>query len=274
MTGVSVVVCQRRFRGFTRLLPATALMISACGTIPEAPTGTTSVVPTSAISGTYANMLSRQGIEIAIPPRGKFVLINIPSFELIALQDGTPVLRSRVIVGRPPTPTPVLLSSMIAVKFNPSWMPTPAMMRYEGARYAPPGPRNPLGAILFELDNDQLIFLHDTNDRSLFNRPERAFSHGCVRVEQARALAAWALGVSQGEIEAMISHGTTYSVPLSEPIPISLVYHTQFPDQDGQVTTHPDIYSRALAVGKAPVGSSRRCRLTEGQHEAVGPVEE
>lgn len=274
MTCVSAAAGQRLFRGFARLLPAAALMMSACGSVQESPKRAASVAPTSQVSGTYANMLSRQGIGVAIPLRGKFVLINIPSFELVAMQDGAPVLRSRVVVGRPATPTPVLQSSMFAVKFNPSWMPTPAMMRYEGARYAPPGPRNPLGAILFELDNDQLIFLHDTNDRSLFNRAERAFSHGCIRVEQARPLAAWALGVSEGEIEAMIARGTTYSVPLAEPIPTALVYHTRFPDQDGQVMTHPDIYSRSLAVEKAPDGSGRGCRFPERQHEAVGPVEE
>lgn len=141
-------------------------------------------------------------------------MVHIPSFELIALEDGAPVLRSRVIVGRPATPTPELLSSMLSIRFNPAWMPTPSMMRYEGAHYVPSGPNNPLGQLLFELDNDQLIFLHDTNDRSLFGRSNRALSHGCVRIEQARPLAAWALGVSVPEVEAMISRKATYSVPL------------------------------------------------------------
>jgi murein L,D-transpeptidase YcbB/YkuD len=109
-------------------------------------------------------------------------VVHIPSFELIALEDGAPVLRSRVIVGRPSTPTPELLSSMSSIRFNPAWMPTPSMISNEGAHYAPPGPNNPLGQLLFELDNDQLIFLHDTNDRSLFSRSNRALSHGCVRV--------------------------------------------------------------------------------------------
>ena len=69
------------------------------------------------------------------------MLVNIPSFELIALQDGEPVLRSRVVVGRPDSPTPELLSSMTAVRFNPSWTPTPAMVRNEGLHYMPPGPQ-------------------------------------------------------------------------------------------------------------------------------------
>lgn len=150
-------------------------------------------------------------------------MVHIPSFELIALEDGAPMLRSRVIVGRPATPTPQLLTSMFSIRFNPAWMPTPSMMRYEGAHYVPPGPNNPLGLLLFELDNDQLIFLHDTNDRSLFGRSNRALSHGCVRVKQARPLAAWVLGVSARDVEAMISRKATYSVLLPTPIPVHLV---------------------------------------------------
>ncbi|MCW5735054.1 MAG: L,D-transpeptidase family protein [Enhydrobacter sp.] len=157
-----------------------------------------------------------------VPAPGKSVLVDIAAFELVALQDGLPVFRSRVIVGRPGTPTPELTSNMYAVKFNPSWTPTPAMIRNEGARYTPPGPRNPLGRILFELDNDQLIYLHDTNDRSLFKRDDRALSHGCVRVEEARQLASWALDVPLAAVDEMISRGSTFSVMLPAPIPVKL----------------------------------------------------
>ena len=195
----------------------------------------------------YVSMLLSQGVETAIPSRGKFILVNIPSFELIALQDGVPVLRSRVVVGRPAAPTPELLSSMFAIQFNPAWTPTPLMIRNEGLHYMPPGPQNPLGRMMFDLDNDEFIYLHDTNEKGLFNRAQRALSHGCVRVEQARALAAWSLGVSEEEIDAMISRGTTYSVPLPEIIPVSLVYYTRFADEHGQVASHPNIYADRLA---------------------------
>jgi len=196
----------------------------------------------------YVSMLRSQGVEAAIPSRGKFILVNIPSFELIALQDGVPALRSRVVVGRPAAPTPELLSSMFAIQFNPAWTPTPLMIRNEGLHYMPPGPQNPLGRMMFDLDNDEFIYLHDTNEKALFNRAQRALSHGCVRVEQARALAAWSLGVSEEEIDAMISRGTTYSVPLPEIIPVSLVYYTRFPDERDQVASHPNIYADRLAA--------------------------
>lgn len=170
------------------------------------------------------------GVRSALPVQGKAIVVYIPSFELIALEDRAPVLRSRVIVGRPATPTPELLSSMQSVRFNPAWIPTASMMRNEGARYAPPGPNNPLGQILFELDNDLLIFLHDTNDKALFNRAQRALSHGCVRVELARPLAAWALGLSLADIESHIGGKVTHSLPLPASIPVFLS-HTRMPDK-------------------------------------------
>lgn len=214
-----------------------AAVAAACGTSTDAPPAAE-----PAPAADFANVLSRGGIDV--PQRGRFVLVNIPAFELVALEDGHPVLRSRVIVGRPATPTPELLSSMYAVRLNPSWTPTPAMVRWEGARPMPPGPRNPLGQILFELDNDELVFLHDTNDRSLFDRQDRALSHGCVRVQHAHALAAWALRKSQSEVAAMIAPGATRVVPLPEPIPVLLAYRTHLPDEGGEVRTYPDIYGR------------------------------
>ena len=95
-------------------------------------------------------MLRGQGAGADIPSGGKFILVNIPSFELVALQDGVPVLRSRVVVGKPAAATPEMLSSMFAVQFNPSWTPTPSMVRNEGRRYMPSGPQNSLGRIMFD----------------------------------------------------------------------------------------------------------------------------
>ena len=75
------------------------------------------------------------------------------------------------------------------------------MIRNEGLHYMPPGPQNPLGRMMFDLDNDEFIYLHDTNEKTLFKREQRALSHGCVRVEQARALAG--LGARRSERRSM-----------------------------------------------------------------------
>jgi len=227
---------------------ASALVNAACVSTETAPpVAAGPVAAAEPAPSAYVSMLRSQGVETAIPPHGKFVLVNIPSFELVALQDGVPVLRSRVVVGKPAPPPPELLSSMFAIQFNPAWTPTPLMIRNEGLHYMPPGPQNPLGRMMFDLDNDEFIYLHDTNEKGLFKREQRALSHGCIRVEQARALAAWSLGVSEQEIDAMVARGTTYSVPLPEIIPVSLVYYTRFPDEAGQVASYPNIYADRLA---------------------------
>ena len=192
----------------------------------------------------YVSLLRRSGIEVAIPSTGKFILVNIPSYELVALQDGEPVLRSRIVVGKPATPTPELMASMIAIRFNPDWTPTPSMVRNEGLRYEPPGPQNPLGRMMFDLDDDELIYLHDTNEKQLFNRGQRALSHGCIRVQQARALAAWSLGVSEKAIDSMVARGSTYAVPVPEDIQVALVYSTRFPDENGEIMSHADVYAK------------------------------
>ena len=229
-------------------LAALASALAACVTTePSSPAAAGPATVPEPPPSAYVRMLRSHGVETATPSRGKFILVNIPSFELIALQDGVPVLRSRVVVGRPAAPTPELLASMFAVRFNPAWTPTPSMIRNEGLHYMPPGPQNPLGRMMFDLDNDEFIYLHDTNEKGLFNRPQRALSHGCVRVEQARSLAAWSLGISEEDVDSMISRGTSYSVLLPEFIPVSLVYYAQFPDEHGQVASNPDIYAERLA---------------------------
>jgi murein L,D-transpeptidase YcbB/YkuD len=225
---------------------AFALASAGCVTSQPSPPTNSAAAAAEPAPSAYVSMLRSQGVDADIPSRGKFILVNIPSYELIALQDGVPVLRSRVVVGKPAARTPELTSSMFAIQFNPGWMPTPLMIRNEGLHYIPPGPQNPLGRMMFDLDNEEFIYLHDTNEKGLFKREQRALSHGCIRVEQARALAAWSLGVTPEEIDAMISQGT-HSVPLPEAIPVALAYYTRFPDEGGQVASYANIYADRLA---------------------------
>ena len=236
-------------RAWSPVVLALLLTIAGCAAAPNPAPPVAPPPPSPPVSPLAAAL---QGIGIAGPSRGKLVVVNIPSFELVALEDGKSILRSRVVVGRPSTPTPELSTAIWAVTFNPSWTPTPAMMRFEGARHMPPGPQNPLGRILFELDNDQLIFLHDTNDRRFFERPVRAFSHGCVRVEKARALAAWALDVTEADIDRSIARGGTHRELLTANIPVAIVYRTRFPDDEGRLVDYPDVYRQQSVAAAAP----------------------
>ena len=111
---------------------------------------------------------------------GKIIFVNIPSFELLAIEDGHEVLRSRVIVGAPDTPTPLVDTHVTSVRFRPTWRPTPSMIgsgEYED-RIWPPGQDNPLGLAAVRLEPPLLVYLHDTNHPEKFDLEDRALSHG------------------------------------------------------------------------------------------------
>ena len=107
-----------------------------------------------------------------------------------------------------------------------------------------PGPKNPLGAIKFLLPNRFQVYLHDTPARALFTKPERAFSHGCIRLEKPAELAEYVLRGSwtRDRIQAALGQRTSRTVPLVEPLPIHLVYRTAWASDDGVVHFRPDIY--------------------------------
>ena len=113
-----------------------------------------------------------------------------------------------------------------------------------------PGPRNPLGRIKFLFSNQYQIYLHDTPKQTLFNQPTRAFSHGCVRVEDPVRLASFVLGTDAGwnedKIKAMMAGDNSVEVPVAvpQPLPIYLVYWTAWVAEDGGVFFRPDIYER------------------------------
>lgn len=111
-----------------------------------------------------------------------------------------------------------------------------------------PGPENALGRIKFLLPNNHGIYLHDTPDRHLFDRPARAFSSGCIRLEQPLDLARYLLadpeqwGVSR--LEEAIASGTPQTLTLPESLPIYFTYSTAWVDQAGLLQFREDIYSR------------------------------
>lgn len=106
---------------------------------------------------------------------------------------------------------------------------------------------NSLGLIVFRFKNQFDVYLHDTPEQQLFNKTERAFSHGCIRVQDARKLAA--LLLKDDAIEAKISDLNnaieslkTRNFKLDRPIPIKVTYLTSIV-QNGLVVTYRDIYN-------------------------------
>jgi lipoprotein-anchoring transpeptidase ErfK/SrfK len=141
----------------------------------------------------FERLLDAHGVPFAPPRAGKAILVNIPAYEAIAFEDGHVVMRSRVIVGSVRNPTPVTDTYTTAVRFRPTWRPTPTMVasgEYEDKVW-PAGRRNPLGLAAIRFEPGMLVYMHDTNRRGLFDREGRALSHGCVRTERWDDFAAW-----------------------------------------------------------------------------------
>ena len=114
-----------------------------------------------------------------------------------------------------------------------------------------PGPWNALGRVKFMFPNEHAIYLHDTPSRSLFDRAERAFSHGCIRVQEPLDFAERLLGRdgwTRERIDAQIASGDTKTVLLSETLPVLLLYWTAEVDPDGHIHFYNDVYERDAAV--------------------------
>jgi len=137
--------------------------------------------------------------------------------------------------GKPVDPATVDWPSMSARGF-------PYILRQQ------PGPRNAMGQVKFIFPNEHFVFLHDTPNRSLFNKPERAFSSGCIRVEHPLELAELLLNDkdqwNRAKIEAMLAEKKTRTVHLRATFPVLLMYLTALAEPDGTTYFYTDIYER------------------------------
>lgn len=112
-----------------------------------------------------------------------------------------------------------------------------------------PGPGNTLGRVKFMFPNRFAVYLHDTPSRELFQREDRTFSHGCIRVEHPLDLAEHLLpSWTPEEMEATVETGRMTSVELDDPLPVLLLYWTVSADLHGELHFYRDAYDRDAAV--------------------------
>lgn len=111
-----------------------------------------------------------------------------------------------------------------------------------------PGPFNSMGKVKFLFPNDLGIYLHDTSERELLTKPERHFSNGCIRLEDAGALGQWLLG---RPLRAIDTNQPEQVVPLPLPVPVYITYFTATEGADGGVALLNDVYGRDGPVAVA-----------------------
>lgn len=225
------------------------------------------------------------------PPKTR-IDVNIAAAQLDYWRDGEHVDRRNVVAGEPDKQTPQLQAPFSRVVANPKWRVPDSIATKELAGKDPmwlaengftttdegrfvqeSGEKNSLGAVKFDMEDPQQIYLHDTPAKALFALPERHRSHGCIRVDNALQFAALLTsqdGVDDQFEDAMIS-GEEKWIKLKTRIPVRLLYQTAYYD-GGRVHFRPDVYGWdddvAMALGLVRGGPRR---ALDQQREDVGP---
>ena len=210
-----------------------------------------------------------------------YVILNIPDFTLKVMQNGAQVWTTKVVTGKPGVhATPLLTETMKFITVNPTWNVPPSIiyneylpalqqdptvlqrmgLRLDRARDGsihisqPPGEANALGRIRFNFPNKFLVYQHDTPDKHLFAKEERAFSHGCMRVQNPDQYATTLLNITMPnehytpeKIRGMYGH-SEIDIKFPTPIPVNITYQTAFVDDAGKLQLRKDVYGRDAAM--------------------------
>lgn len=223
------------------------------------------------------------------------LVVNIPEYTLHLFRDGREAASFRVIVGKPSTPTPRFSAQVIGVIVNPPWVvpqsiihesigklirTNPGAARAQGYAWTyaggrlhvtqRPGPRNSLGQIKLDMPNPYTVYLHDTPSKALFDKEQRTFSHGCMRVDRPADLATMLLsatGINRPALNQMLEGRSTRRLPLDRPLPVYVIYQTVVADANGAIRYLSDTYRldsgiAAQLSGNAPALSAS-ATLTE-----------
>jgi L,D-transpeptidase YcbB len=206
-----------------------------------------------------------------------YVILNIPDYTLKVMQHGAQVWTTKVVTGQPGVhATPLLTETMKFITVNPTWNVPPSIiyneylpalqqdptvltrmgLRLDRARDGsihisqPPGEANALGRIRFNFPNKFLVYQHDTPNKELFAKDERAFSHGCMRVQNPDQYAATLLNITEPnehytpeKIRSMYGQ-SEIDLKFPTPIPVNITYQTAFVDDAGKLQFRKDVYGR------------------------------
>lgn len=207
--------------------------------------------------------------------QGRWIGVNLADFRARVWDGDTMAFETRAVVGKKYHETPMFNGTMTYLVINPYWNVPPSIARGEvlpKARRDPaylsrnhfevvdgqvrqtPGAWNALGRFKFMFPNPHNVYLHDTPSKPLFERAERAFSHGCVRLQDPAGLAEVLLrdqGWTAERIQATVASGERTLVKLDRPLPVYITYATAFHGADHLLHYRRDVYGRDAKLAAA-----------------------
>ena len=219
-----------------------------------------------------------------------YVMVNIPDYTLRVMRDGQQVWKTKVVVGKPNLVTPLISADMKFITVNPTWNVPPSIIQNEylpalqadpsameriGLKveqnpdgtvriYQPPGDRNALGRIRFNFPNKFLVYQHDTPDKHLFAHEKRAYSHGCMRVENPLKYGEVLLSLmlpnehyTAERLQKMFG-GSEININFPNSLPVHITYQSAFVDDSGKLQIRDDIYGRDQRLLAILKGSERK----------------
>jgi murein L,D-transpeptidase YcbB/YkuD len=219
------------------------------------------------------------------------VLVNQPDFTLKVMHNGNQAWTTRIVIGKPSMATPLLSETMKTITVNPTWTVPQSIVRNEylpalaqdptvlsrmGLHVSynsgggvtitqPPGAGNALGRIRFNFRNRFSVYQHDTPDKYYFAHEVRAYSHGCMRVQDPAKYAEVLLNIARPQehwtaarVQSMYGRGEQDLQLQPTTIWVHLTYQTAFVDNAGKLQFRRDIYnldSRTAAAIKSERGN-------------------
>jgi murein L,D-transpeptidase YcbB/YkuD len=202
------------------------------------------------------------------------VQVNLPEYQLRVFHNGAQVWKTRIVIGKTDKSTPILTASMKYITINPTWNVPPSIVQNEylpalaqdptvlarmGLRVErnrdgsihisqPPGDGNALGHVRFNFPNKFLVYQHDTPDKHLFAQDRRAYSHGCMRVQDPPKYAEVLLNIvrpnegwTADKVRRMYGRNEQ-DISFPTPIPVNITYQTAFVDESGKLQFLADVY--------------------------------
>jgi murein L,D-transpeptidase YcbB/YkuD len=203
---------------------------------------------------------------------GRFITVNIPEYKLQVYENKRKVFDMNVVVGKETAGTVIFTGNLTEIVFSPYWNVPASIIKkeilpkmeadsnylanenMEITRYSKglpvirqlPGPKNSLGKAKFLFQNSYDIYFHDTPAKDLFSRDKRAYSHGCIRLQDPAKMAGYLLKDNQywppeKIMEAMNGAKEKYAA-LTQSVPVIISYYTAWVDETNKLHFSDDIY--------------------------------